>query len=47
MTFLFNYVACPNYTYEVMSWIGFCIMTQSLPGEYDFGHSNLGIRAPL
>lgn len=26
--FLFNYVACPNYTFEVMSWVGFSIMTQ-------------------
>lgn len=25
--FLFNYVACPNYTFEVMSWVGFSIMT--------------------
>lgn len=26
--FLFNYVACPNYTFEVFSWVGFSIMTQ-------------------
>ena len=26
--FLFNYVACPNYTFEVLSWVGFSIMTQ-------------------
>jgi very-long-chain enoyl-CoA reductase len=25
--FLFNFVACPNYTFEVMSWVGFSIMT--------------------
>merc|ERR1711871_66422 len=25
--FLFNYVSCPNYTFEVLSWIGFSIMT--------------------
>jgi len=25
--FLFDYVACPNYTFEVMSWVGFSIMT--------------------
>ena len=25
--FLFDYVSCPNYTFEVMSWIGFSIMT--------------------
>nr|CDS28523.1 synaptic glycoprotein sc2 [Hymenolepis microstoma] len=30
-TFLFDFVACPNYTYEVLSWIGFTIMTQTLP----------------
>ena len=28
--FLFNLVACPNYTFEVMSWVGFSIMTQLL-----------------
>ena len=26
--FLFDLVACPNYTCEVMSWVGFSIMTQ-------------------
>jgi very-long-chain enoyl-CoA reductase len=26
--FLFNYVACPNYTFEVLSWVGFSIFTQ-------------------
>ncbi|KAF7261407.1 hypothetical protein EG68_01106 [Paragonimus skrjabini miyazakii] len=31
LTRLFTLVACPHYTYEVMSWIGFAIMTQSLP----------------
>ncbi|CAF0718060.1 unnamed protein product [Brachionus calyciflorus] len=30
-TFLFNFVSCPNYTYEIGSWIFFSIMTQSLP----------------
>lgn len=25
--FLFDYVACPNYTFEIMSWVGFSIMT--------------------
>uniref|UniRef100_A0AAF5I431 EB domain-containing protein n=1 Tax=Strongyloides stercoralis TaxID=6248 RepID=A0AAF5I431_STRER len=30
-TLLFNYVSCPNYSYEFYSWIGFTIMTQSLP----------------
>uniref|UniRef100_A0A5K3FSD2 S5A_REDUCTASE domain-containing protein n=1 Tax=Mesocestoides corti TaxID=53468 RepID=A0A5K3FSD2_MESCO len=31
LTFLFKYVACPNYTYETISWIGFSLMTQTLP----------------
>uniref|UniRef100_A0A6I8P322 Very-long-chain enoyl-CoA reductase n=1 Tax=Ornithorhynchus anatinus TaxID=9258 RepID=A0A6I8P322_ORNAN len=31
-TWLFLLVSCPNYTYEVGSWIGFAIMTQCLPG---------------
>ncbi|CAH8601165.1 unnamed protein product [Schistosoma curassoni] len=30
-TRMFNLVACPNYTYEIISWIGFTIMTQTLP----------------
>ncbi|XP_043480016.1 very-long-chain enoyl-CoA reductase [Leptopilina heterotoma] len=30
-TALFNLVSCPNYTYEVGSWLGFTIMTQCLP----------------
>ncbi|XP_003707296.1 very-long-chain enoyl-CoA reductase [Megachile rotundata] len=30
-TMLFNFVSCPNYTYEVGSWIGFTIMTSCLP----------------
>jgi len=25
--FLFNYVSCPNYTFEVAGWVGFSIMT--------------------
>lgn len=25
---LFALVSCPNYTFEVMGWIGFCILTQ-------------------
>lgn len=32
MSKLFNYVSCPNYTYEVASWIFFSTMVQSLPG---------------
>ncbi|KAE9418079.1 hypothetical protein Angca_007742 [Angiostrongylus cantonensis] len=31
MSLLFNFVSCPNYTYEVMSWVSFSIMVQSLP----------------
>ncbi|KAK3612308.1 hypothetical protein CHS0354_011026 [Potamilus streckersoni] len=30
-TQLFKVVSCPNYTYEVLSWTGFTIMTQCLP----------------
>ncbi|XP_072347305.1 very-long-chain enoyl-CoA reductase isoform X1 [Scyliorhinus torazame] len=30
-TWLFVLVSCPNYTYEVGSWIGFTVMTQCLP----------------
>ncbi|RLU23507.1 hypothetical protein DMN91_003712 [Ooceraea biroi] len=30
-TALFNLVSCPNYTYEVGSWIGFSVMTSCLP----------------
>ncbi|XP_015597859.1 very-long-chain enoyl-CoA reductase [Cephus cinctus] len=30
-TALFNMVSCPNYTYEIGSWIGFTIMTKCLP----------------
>jgi very-long-chain enoyl-CoA reductase len=33
--FLFDYVACPNYTFEILSWVGFSIMTQ-LPWAYAF-----------
>lgn len=32
-TLLFNFVSCPNYTYEIGSWIGFTIMTSCLPGK--------------
>ncbi|KAK3933392.1 putative very-long-chain enoyl-CoA reductase art-1 [Frankliniella fusca] len=30
-TLLFNFVSCPNYTYEFGSWVGFTIMTSCLP----------------
>lgn len=30
-TILFNFVSCPNYTYEFGSWLGFTVMTSCLP----------------
>ncbi|XKL67534.1 hypothetical protein PGB90_003025 [Kerria lacca] len=30
-TILFDYVSCPNYFYEFGSWVGFTIMTSTLP----------------
>lgn len=30
-TILFNFVSCPNYTYEIAAWVSFSIMTQALP----------------
>ncbi|XP_069554082.1 very-long-chain enoyl-CoA reductase [Brachyistius frenatus] len=30
-TWLFFFVSCPNYTYEVGAWVSFTIMTQCLP----------------
>lgn len=33
--FLFDYVACPNYTYEIFSWVGFSILT-GIPFSYAF-----------
>jgi len=30
LTKLFHLVSCPNYTYEIGSWLGFSIMTQTL-----------------
>ncbi|XP_009959627.1 PREDICTED: trans-2,3-enoyl-CoA reductase-like [Leptosomus discolor] len=30
-TWLFLLVSCPNYTYEIGSWISFTVMTQTLP----------------
>lgn len=35
LTGLFNLVSCPNYTYEVGSWIAFSVLAQSLPGMMD------------
>lgn len=31
LTQMFHFVSCPNYTYEVMAWFSFSIMTQCLP----------------
>lgn len=31
LTKLFNYVSCPNYTYEFGAWVGFTIMTSCVP----------------
>eukprot|EP01041_Mallomonas_annulata_P007384 gene7384-15077_t len=33
--FLFDYVSCPNYTFEVLSWVGYSIMSQ-IPFSYLF-----------
>ncbi|XP_061445625.1 trans-2,3-enoyl-CoA reductase-like isoform X3 [Rhineura floridana] len=30
-TWLFIFVSCPNYTYEIGSWMSFTVMTQTLP----------------
>lgn len=30
-TWLFQFVSCPNYTYETLAWVGFTVMTQCLP----------------
>jgi len=30
-TWLFGLVSCPNYTYEVMAWVSFSVMTQCVP----------------
>lgn len=34
LTLMFNCVSCPNYTYEIYAWLGFCIMTQALPALF-------------
>ncbi|XP_015910218.1 probable very-long-chain enoyl-CoA reductase art-1 [Parasteatoda tepidariorum] len=31
LTSLFNFVSCPNYTYEYLAWLSFTLMTQTLP----------------
>nr|CAG4634905.1 EOG090X097L [Alona affinis] len=31
LTFMFNLVSCPNYSYEVGGWVAFTVMTQCLP----------------
>jgi len=31
LTCLFNFVSCPNYTYEIGAWVAFTIMTQCVP----------------
>ncbi|CAD6193972.1 unnamed protein product [Caenorhabditis auriculariae] len=31
LSLLFNYVSCPNYTYEASAWLSFSLMVQSLP----------------
>ena len=30
--FLYRYISCPNYFGEILEWVGFAIMTWSLPG---------------
>ncbi|KRT79845.1 Ubiquitin, partial [Oryctes borbonicus] len=31
LTKLYNYVSCPNYTYEFTAWLGFSILTSCIP----------------
>ncbi|XP_042559479.1 trans-2,3-enoyl-CoA reductase b isoform X1 [Clupea harengus] len=35
-TWIFLLVSCPNYTYELGSWLGFTLMTQCLPVAFFF-----------
>jgi very-long-chain enoyl-CoA reductase len=41
LTGLFNLVSCPNYTYEVGSWVAFSVFTQSFPGLYPYTQINV------
>jgi len=34
LTSLFNFVSCPNYTYEFLAWLSFSVMTQCLPAYF-------------
>lgn len=34
LTQMYNFTSCPNYTYEVGSWISFSVMTQCLPALF-------------
>jgi len=38
--FLFEYISCPNYTCEILAWLAFAIMTQTLTA---FGFMLLGV----
>ena len=43
LTTLFNFVSCPNYTYEFGAWVSFSVMTQCLPGKYHITHFSIFI----
>uniref|UniRef100_A0AC34RFS8 Very-long-chain enoyl-CoA reductase n=1 Tax=Panagrolaimus sp. JU765 TaxID=591449 RepID=A0AC34RFS8_9BILA len=34
LTLMYNFTSCPNYTYEVGSWVSFSLMTQCLPALF-------------
>jgi len=34
LTLMYNFTSCPNYTYEVGSWISFSLLTQCLPALF-------------
>ena len=42
LTYMFKFVSCPNYTYETGAWLGFSIMTLTLPGNYCGGEGGWG-----